>query len=393
MKVLQVHNRYQYRGGEDAVVETEKRLMEDRGHSVTQYLRYNNEINQYPALKKPGLFFTALWARKTHGQLKKIVKKEQPDVVHFHNTLPLVSPAAYYACRDVPVVQTLHNFRLICPAALLFRNGNICELCPTHSLFRSIYYGCYRGSKVQTAAVAAMLSVHKHMGTWTRKIDAYIALTSFMRDKLITAGFPEQKIFIKPNIPANTLQAPVRGDGGSADGYVLFYGRLSKEKGVMTLVKAWENIPYPLKIAGTGPLEKELKQYIRTRKMEQVELTGFKTGTAMTDLIKNAALIIHPSECFEGFPVTLVETFSAGKPVIVSRVGAMSEIIQNGKTGLKFMPGNVKDLTGKIKWALNHGKEMKKMGAAARIEYEKKYTAETNYQKLMTIYRNAAHQK
>ena len=113
----------------------------------------------------------------------------------------------------------------------------------------------------------------------------------------------------------------------------------------------------------------------------------------MTDLIKNAALIIHPSECFEGFPVTLVETFSAGKPVIVSRVGAMSEIIQNGKTGLKFMPGNVKDLTGKIKWALNHGKEMKKMGAAARIEYEKKYTAETNYQKLMTIYRNAAHQK
>ncbi len=162
----------------------------------------------------------------------------------------------------------------------------------------------------------------------------------------------------------------------------------------MTLIKAWENIPRAtLKIAGTGPLEKDLRQYIRNKNMQQVELMGFRAGKAMTDLIKDAGLVIHPSECYEGFPVTLVETFSAGKPVIVSGLGAMSEIIQNGKTGLQFTPGNVDDLTTKIKWALNHKEEVKEMGVAGRMEYEKKYTAEKNYQQLMVIYQNAANQR
>ena len=394
MKILQIHNQYQYKGGEDAVVETEKKMLEENGHTVIQYLRHNDEINQSPVLKKAGLFFTALWAKKSHDRIKELLKKERPDVAHFHNTLPLISPAAYYACRQakVPVVQTLHNFRLLCPSALLFRNGRICELCTTHSLLRSVCYGCYRDSRFQTTAVAAMLSVHKYMGTWSRQVDAYIALTSFMRDKFITAGFLGEKIFVKPNMPQNRLSAPIPSNG-NADGYALFFGRISKEKGLMTLIKAWENISLPLKIVGTGPLEKDLRQYIRSKNMKQVELTGFRTGGDMTDLIKKAGLVIHPSECYEGFPITLVETFSAGKPMIVSRLGAMSEIIHNRKTGLQFKPGDVDDLTIKIKWALNHREEMEKMGMAGRIEYAKKYTAEKNYHQLMTIYRNAAHEK
>lgn len=366
------------------MVASEKRLLEANGHSVVQLLWHNREIDAYSVFKKPGLFLNTLWSGKSYHRIRRALEKEQPDVAHFHNTLPLVSAAGYYACQrlNVPVVQTLHNFRLICPAGTLLRDGILCNDCVSHSLARAVRHGCYRNSRLETSAVSAMLAVHRYLGTWEKQVDAYIALTKFMGDTLVRSGFPRHKIFVKPNFTSHDLS----GASKRCD-YVLFWGRLSKEKGLMTLVESWKQLPgVPLKIVGQGPMADSLARFIRNNALSRVELTGFRSGPDLFKLIQSAGVVIHPAEWYEGFPVTLAESFSAGKPVIASRLGAMTEIIQHGKNGLLFTPGDPDDLAAKVRWALNHSEEMQKMGDACRRQYLKKYRPETNYKELLSIY-------
>ena len=386
MKVLQIHNRYQFKGGEDAVADTEKKILEQNGHSVVRYFRHNNEIHDFSVLKKAGLVFTTSWSLGACRDISRLIGRASPDIAHFHNTVPLVSPAAYRTCRglNIPVVQTLHNFRLVCPNGLLFRGGRICEECLSGSWLCAIRHACYRDSRAQTAAVAFMTRLHRWISTWDQYVDAYIALTGFMKEKLTASGIPEDKIYVKPNSPGHELiYSPDHA------GYALFMGRLSREKGVETLVRAWRHLPGArLYIAGDGPLKSFLQDQCG-KQGRGVRFTGYVAGAELRRLISHAMFVIHPSEWYETFGLAIVEAFSAGKPVIAAELGASAELITHGTTGLLFRPKDPHDLAAKIQWALDHPGEMQAMGRRARAIFEEKYTETSNYDQLIQIYQKA----
>ncbi len=387
-KVLLVHNRYQQRGGEDSVMQAEKALLSAAGHEVAEYSRHNDEIVNYGLWQKATLAPRTVWAWDSYRQLKTLLQTEKPDLAHFHNTFPLISPAAYEACREagVPVVQTLHNYRLFCPAATFFRDGQVCEECVQHSLWRGIRYGCYRNSRPATATVALMLAVHRRRRTWTRQVDCYVALTEFSRRKFIEAGLPAERIVVKPNFVHPDPRA--RNDRGE---YALFVGRLSPEKGLRTLLHAWQRLRdrVPLRIVGDGPLRSELEAGASCRGLSNISFEGRLPRDRTLKAMKGARFLVFPSEWYECFPVTIVEAFACGVPVVASRLGAMEEIVGDGRTGLHFTPGDSDDLAAKVEWAWTHPERMEEMGREARAEYEAKYTAERNYQMLMDIYKRA----
>ena len=250
-----LHNHYQQPGGEDQVFEVEGALLEAHGHRVLRYTQHNDSVAD---MTRAELAKATVWNTVAYRELRTLIREEQPQVAHFHNTFPLISPAAYHAARAerVPVVQTLHNYRLICPSALFFREGRVCEDCSGKAVpWPGVAHACYRGSRSSSAAVAAMLTAHRVLGTWSRAVDAYIGLTEFARQRFVRGGLPAEKIVVKPN-----FVHPDPGAGGGDGEYVLFVGRLSEEKGVDTLLKAWKRprVRVPLKIVGDGPLVPEV---------------------------------------------------------------------------------------------------------------------------------------
>ena len=385
MKILLVHNHYQQPGGEDAVFWAEVELLRNRGHEVITFVENNARLNGMNPMKAAT---NAIWSRESLVRLRTIIQEHRPDVAHFHNTFLMISPAAYYACKEagVPVVQTLHNYRLICPGALLMRNGRVCEDCiGTAVPWPGVVHGCWRGSKAQTGVVAAMLAVHRLLGTWSDKVDLYIALTEFARQKFIEGGLPAEKIVVKPN-----FVHPDPGLGEHRGDFALFVGRLSQEKGVRTLLAAWRKLKgIPLKIAGDGPLMEEVQGVIVREGLDDVELLGRQSRAEVLKLMQQAQVLVFPSEWYEGFPMTLAEAFACGLPVVASRLGAMAEIVEDRRTGLLFEPGDAEDLAAKVEWAWSHPRKMAEMGREARQEYERKYTAERNYEMSMEIYRQA----
>jgi glycosyltransferase involved in cell wall biosynthesis len=393
--VLVAHNSYQCAGGEDVVREAEKDLLTAAGHRVTQYTRHNDEIAAYGAMQKAALGFKTVWAWDSYRQIRALLRAERPDIAHFDNTFPLISPAAYYACREagVPVVQTLHNYRLLCPSATFQRDGRVCEDCLGHVPWRGVLHGCYRDSRPATAAVALMLSVHRALGTWSKMVDCYIALTQFARAKFIEGGLPTEKIVVKPNFvhpdPMAFNHQSSIANRKSPQGSALFVGRLAPEKGVRTLLAAWQRLGnrIPLGVVGDGPLRAELEAEAVRRGLSSISFHGHLARDHVIRLMKRARFLVFPSECYETFGRVAVEAFACGVPVIASRLGAMQEIVEDNRTGLHFSPGDADDLAAKVEWAWTHPNEMQEMGRAARAEYEAKYTAERNYQMLMEIYR------
>jgi glycosyltransferase involved in cell wall biosynthesis len=389
MKILTVHNLYQRKGGEDKVLASERQLLESRGHAVVHYGRDNDELKRRNGI---GILVAAaetVWSSSSRAALLEILKTERPDVAHFHNTFPLISPSAYYACAEagVAVVQTLHNYRLLCPGATFLRDGKVCESCLDRIVpWPGLLHGCYRDSYPATLAAAAMLSTHRAMGTWRNKVNLYIALTEFARKKFIEGGLPADRIVVKSNFVAGRSVA--RGTGGD---YVLWVGRLSEEKGIRVLLAALGilSFPVPLKLAGDGPLLEEAASEIGQRELKQVDVLGGVPPQDVTELMHGARFVVVPSLCFENFPLTIAEAFACGVPVVVSRIGSLAEIVEDGVTGLHFAPGDAADLAAKVEWAWTHPQEMEKMGRAARREYEAKYTAERNYEQLMRIYETA----
>jgi glycosyltransferase involved in cell wall biosynthesis len=388
MKILLVHNSYQQPGGEDVVFEQERQMLERAGHQVSVYIRHNDEIKGYGLWRKAGLALQTVWAPDGYRAVRALLKRAKPDVAHFHNTFPLISPAAYYACREasVPVVQTLHNYRLSCPAATFFRDGKVCEECVEHSLWRGVRHGCYRNSSVVTATVALMLTVHRSLGTWTNLVNCYIALSAFSRRMLVEGGLPAENIFVKSNFVSPDPGARV-GDGE----YAVFVGRLFPEKRVDTVLRAWELLRnrIPLVIVGSGPQRTRLENDAAKHCLSSVRFLGQLDRKQTLAAIKGARFLIFSSEWFENFPVTIAEAFACRTPVICSRLGAMEEIVADGRTGLHFTPGDAQDLAQKIEWAWDHPEQMTEMGRQARKEYEDKYTAEKNYPVLMEIYQHA----
>jgi len=387
MKCLLIHNHYQNAGGEDEVFRNEAELLRSRGHHVVEYVRSNHEISDYAVAGKLDLALRTVWARDTVRDLRVVLKREKPQVVHLHNTFPLVSPAVYYACDDahIPVIQTLHNYRLLCPSATFFRNGAVCEECLDHSLFRGIRHGCYRGSRPATAVVAAMLWFHRFRKTWVDRVDRFIALTEFSRSKFVANGIPGEKISVRPNSLARDP-----GPKNVAGEYALFVGRISPEKGLRTLLSAWHELPrqLALKVLGDGPERQELQSAVASSGLNNVSFEGAQSREAVLSAMKGARFLIFPSQWYECFPATLLEAFACALPVIASNIGAIAEIVDDGKTGLHVIPGDAHGFAEKIRWAWTHQREIDLMGRNARREYETKYSSERNYDRLMEIYRS-----
>lgn len=393
MKILIVHNRYRYPGGEDEVFRREADLLSSAGHEVLKYTRDNGEIEEQGILNKASLAARTLWGWDTQRELLAILKAERPAVVHFHNTFPLISPAAYYACQAfrVPVVQSLHNARPLCPGGNSYRDGQICEECLGKLVpWPGVVHACYHGSLAQSAVVTGMLSVHKLLGTWRAKVDAYIVSTKFFRKKFIEAGLPPDKIFLKPHF----LHAD-SGVKSRQSEYALFAGRLAREKGIGTLLDAWKLLDtrIPLRIAGDGPERREFQVTVKQAGITNISFDGWLSPEQLRSAMKKAAFLIFPSQSSETFGLPIIEAFASGIPVIASRLGATVEIVESGKTGLHFNPGDAADLASKADWMWTHKNEAEAMGRAARREYEGKYTAERNYEMLMNIYRAALNTK
>ncbi|MGH9773797.1 MAG: glycosyltransferase family 4 protein [Candidatus Acidiferrales bacterium] len=389
MRVLLIHNAYQQPGGEDTVVEQERRLLESAGHRVITYLRSNCEMENSSASRKLTSIGKAFWATDSRRDIFRILQQEKPSVVHVHNTFFMISPSIYSACNEsgVPVVQTLHNYRMLCPAANFFRAERACEECAERGLWRGVLHGCYRDSRAATAAVGMMLGLHRALGTWTAGVDCYIALSNFAREKFIAGGIPQRKIVVKPN-----FVSPDPGPGKGNREYALFVGRLSAEKGPGTLLDAWERLQsdIPLVMIGDGPLSAELKS--RAQKLRLSHRITFLGRLAREETIaamQRARFLILPSRCYENFPMSICEAFACGTPVICSRMGSMQEIVEDGRTGFHFSPGDADDLAGKVEWAWANPRRLAGMAAEARAAFVSKYTAERNYQMLMEIYRQS----
>jgi glycosyltransferase involved in cell wall biosynthesis len=386
MKILQLHNRYQIVGGEEGVVQSEQQLLRDYGHEVRLVEVSNDDL--VGAKAKAVAAVGAVYSYGSRSLVTEEIKAFQPDLVHVHNFFPLLSPSVYDACRSarIPVVQTLHNYRLACPKAMFFRDNQICEAClDQKSLLPSVKYGCYRGSKVQSAVVAAMLTLHRRRNTWNERVDAYIALTAFQKAKLIQAGIDGDRIHVKPNFvypPSFSEAAEVRPEP-----YFLFVGRLATEKGVETLIEAYQQDAslWPLKVVGDGPLNEQLRS-ASVDLGDRVQFLGRQDKATVLQLMQGAYALVFPSIWYEGFPLTIAEAFACGLPVVVPNLGSMAEIVKDGVSGVQYRPGDVGDLAAKLGWLMVQGEMRSKFAWAARAQFETRYTPEANYRELMGIY-------
>ena len=374
LKILIAHTRYQQRGGEDQVVDAEVGMLKRRGHDVHLYEQYNDSIRDMP---KTQLAARTIWSRDSARQFGKIAASFRPNVIHVHNTFPLISPSIYWKASSlgIPEVQTLHNFRLLCPQAMLLRDNKVCEKCVNHIPWQAVRYRCYRNSATRTAVLSAMLMVHRTLGTYRSRIAAYIALTESSRRKFIEGGLPAERIHIKPNF----VDVDYQPDGARADG--LFVGRLYPEKGLQQLADAATSVPgATINVIGAGPLVDMLSKH------RSFSLHGWKTPSEVHAAMRRASYLLVPSIWHETFGLIVIEAFANGLPVIASRIGALQELVTDGVTGLLCEPGSAADLSKQIAWAESHPGELMEMGQRARREYESKFTSDTNYRTLLEIY-------
>jgi glycosyltransferase involved in cell wall biosynthesis len=385
MRILVVHNRYQQAGGEDVVVRAETSLLSSRGHEVETFQEDNVEIVNWSdaALTTVRCVYSYSAAR----DVRKLIARFQPDVAHIHNFFPRVSPSVHYACLEasIPIVQTLHNYRLLCPGSTFLRDQKVCEDCLGKAIpWPAVQHGCYRKSRFASAAMVNMLTIHRALQTWQRTVSRFIAPTQFARSKFIEGGLPEGRIVVKPN-----FVTPDPGMGPGNGGYVLFVGRLSEEKGLNTLLAAWSKVSPRgrLKIVGDGPMAAAVEQASSTN--PSIEWLGTRSRGEVLALMSNAALLVFPSIGYETFGLTVIEAFATGLPVFASRLGAMAELVSDGETGKLFTAGSSDELAAAINWALSHPDLLNAMRIKARHEFERKYTADLNYTSLTDIYQSA----
>jgi glycosyltransferase involved in cell wall biosynthesis len=384
LKILQLHNYYLQSGGEDTAFEADVALLRDHGHEVVTYTEQNERISTVP----PAIFAAqTIYSRESYRRILNMITSEKPDIAHFHNTFPVISPSAYYACRKagIPVIQSLHNPRLICPAASFYRNGKNCIDCLGKTPpYPGVVHGCYHNSRTQTGVIATMLTVHRLIGTWEKMVDKYLVATKFYYDLFIRAGLPEGKIEIKPHFVEPTIPYNINRPLG---GYALFIGRLDPEKGIGVLLEAWKKTNIPMKIRGSGQMESEVRQFIDENPSGNIELIGRLPKDSLGHLMDQARFLVWPTQSYyETFGFVAVESFAIGLPVIGSRIGVNAEMISEGITGLNFTVGDPDDLADKMRWAWDHPNEMAEMGRNGRREYETKYTASINYKMLIEIY-------
>ena len=381
MRILSVHNQYQIRGGEDESCLAEQNLLREMGHQVDVYQENNDRIAR---LSSVNLALKTVWSTEAYRKITHLLQEHDYNLIHVQNFFPLISPSVYYAARKhgIPIVQTIRNYRLLCPNGLFFKNGEVCENCIDKFVpYPGVIRGCYRESQLASGGVATMLTVHRTLKTWIDKVDLYICLTEFARQKMIEGGFYPEKIVVKPN-----FLSPDPGLGNQSGGYAIYVGRLSVEKGLDTLLAAWKLLDkkIPLKIVGDGPLASEV--IAATEEHPEIEWLGRRPMNEVHQLIGEAIFLVFPSKWYETFGRVAVEAFAKGTPVIASRIGAIAEVVNDLRTGLQFQPGNAVDLANKVNWALANPAMLSKMSKEARTEFQLKYTAKENYRQLIKIY-------
>jgi glycosyltransferase involved in cell wall biosynthesis len=385
MKVLLVHNFYRSvtPGGEDNVFRQERDMLRAAGIEVVCYTKSNDDVSESDKVQVLRTAASMSWSERTYAELGELVRRERPTLAHFHNTFPLITPSAYAACKDngVPVVQTLHNYRLICCAATFFREGKICEICTAGKPWAGIQHRCYRGSLAGSTAVAWMLKRNWDRGTFQKLVDVYVVLSAFAAERFAREGLPRERIEIKPNYVDST--GPASAGGG---GYAVFAARLAEEKGVRTLLEAWRALrDVPLKVLGDGPL---LGEMVKTATAENlpVEFLGMRPREEVLDIIGRADLQVITSECFEGFPLVLVESYARGTPVIASKIGSLGELVVPGVTGFHFEAANPDSLAAQVRHLWSSPELRERLRIGARRSFEAEYTPARNLEKLLSIY-------
>ena len=382
--ILIVHNYYQIPGGEDTVVANEKKMLEEHGHKVILYSRNNAELKQMSKFQKLFLPITTVFNPRTYKEIKKLIKIEDIEIVHVHNTLNLISPAVYYAARamKVPVVQTVHNFRLLCPGATFYRDGHICEDCVSKGLMCAVKHNCYRNSKLQTLACVISTKIHRMTGIYGRI--NYICLTEFNKEKLLQLKqIKTDRVFVKPNF----VEAPTDEiiSYNKREDQFIFAGRLDKLKGIDILCDAWKQMGATapkLIVCGTGPMEEWCRRFLEDNPKCNIELRGFVPNKEAKKLIANSKALILPTQWYEGFPMTIVEAYSVGTPVIGSDIGNVGDLIEEGAGGLKF---NCRDSKSLIN-AVNLLSQNLLDGHEISDFYSKHYSSEANYNMIIKIY-------
>jgi glycosyltransferase involved in cell wall biosynthesis len=374
-RVLVAHNHYRYYGGEDAVVEAEVALLRRFGHPIELYSKHSDETR---GLGPVALAGRAIWSRPAIQELREIVARFRPQIIHVHNVVPLISPAIYWVAAQagIPVVQTVHNYRLHCLRGTYFRDGKACEDCLGRGRWRGVVHRCYQSSMLNSLGLAATLSAHDLLGSFRRKVDLYLALTAFARRKLIEGGLPAERVVVKPNFV--DVPDPVPHDARTGG---LFVGRLTEDKGLRLLMEVGRSYrALAVAVAGEGPLEHDL------RLNPAFAMLGWKPREGIYQQMARAQYLVLPSIGYEGFPRVVVEAFGSSLPVIASRVSGLDEIIEDGRTGLLFDAGSAKSLEERLRWADAHPHEMRAMGERARAQYVARYSAERGYRNLMDVY-------
>jgi glycosyltransferase involved in cell wall biosynthesis len=385
MKILLVHNRYRTSApsGEDAAVRNELQML-DRGGIVTVLFdRCNDDLQPTSLGNQLSIAANTVWSQRSRRELRSLLRRTRPDVVHVHNTFSIVSPSIYGVCKEegVPVVQTLHNFRFFCPGGLFLRDGKPCEDCVEKGLLQSVRHRCYRDSLAATGTLAAMLTLHRAIGTYDRYIDRYIALTEFGRSKIVKGGIPADKISIKPNFLPDP---PAVGHGSGA--YVAYVGRLSEGKGAETLIRAWRQLPdLHLKVVGDGALRRDLEA-LATRENLNVEFLGMRGRGEVLEIMGEARCLIVPSECYEGFPMVIAESFACGTPVLASRIGSLEELVPDGVRGGQFAPRDPDGLARRLHLLLSDEPALRRMRVNAREFFEGNLSESQNLARLSAIY-------
>lgn len=391
MNILIVHNLYRLPGGEEVMAAGEQKMLQAHGHKVLTYFRNNGELAGFSLWQKMCLPFSVLFNPRTYREVREIIRKENIQLVHVHNTLMLISPAVYYAARreGAAVVQSVHNFRLLCPGAVFYRDGHVCEDCLQKGLGCALKHRCYRGSFAQT--LCCVLSMKLHRATGIYKKLTYICLTEFNKQKLLSLkGLSPEQIFVKPNSvePAKKIM-PWEG----RERQILYVGRLEERKGVKVLLESWRRLgpqAPTLVLCGSGPLESWCGDFVRENGLKNVKALGFVENSRVREMLSESMAMILPTQLYEGFPISIAEAFSVGTPVLVSRLGNAGSLVEEGVTGLKFDQEDPDSIARTVRAFLEEKRDWSK---AALEKYRGELTPEENYRRLLETYERAVASK
>lgn len=389
-KVLVAHNLYRAaaRSGEDAVYATECSLLERAGLEVIRFEKSSEALYRRGSVAKIRAAADVAYSKPVYRELMELLRATRPDVAHFHAHFPLLSPSAFRACADarIPVIVTLHNFRLNCAGGTLYRDDNVCELCWDAAPWPALRYRCYQQSFLATAAAVRAQLAYRKLIAKDRWIDRYIVLTEFARAKHVEIGIPDGRITVKGN---SVLDPPQIGPGAGC--YVLFVGRLGPEKGIQTILEAWQILGSEapkLKIVGEGPLAQEIST--RTAALSlNIDLLGAQPRSSVMELMKNARMLVFASRWYEGFPLVIVEALACGTPVLGSSIGGIPELIVEGSTGALFQPANAPALAQGVLRLSQLLDSTCDIRSNCRAEFERRHAPDKNTQALIGIYEGA----